>query len=208
MTYWSNTEASLPAKPDFMTDPEHLKGLEGRRFIVLRPTGEVSKVYKETQARFKELFTNKEVTYPNTEHVMLRGYPSGTELKDVTEAAETLMGKRGFKVEILKLATFPSPFKIIVFEVVKTPELIVAYEDLSNETRAKKLPHFEPERSSDEWIFHMSVAYCEKLNDGEWEKVEKEVAEIDTPKASCFVDALEVVSYDDQGEHVREIKLS
>src|SRR3990167_6618699 len=97
----------------FMTDPVHLRDLEGQRYIVLRPKSEVSKVYHAVQNKIKEKLVGKPVTFPNTEHIVLRGFPDGTDTAGVKTLVQELVGKHtNFDVTINTLTTFPAPFKI------------------------------------------------------------------------------------------------
>jgi 2'-5' RNA ligase len=112
----------------------------------------------------------------------------------LTGWAKTLQPGR---IEIEKLTQFPEPNRIIILQVNKTPELCNAFVSLAELSQQAHLPEFDPpQRPIDQWIFHMSVAYCgQGLEDQEWLDIAQLVQEKAVRPVSCEVDEAELVSY-------------
>ncbi|OLC49598.1 MAG: hypothetical protein AUH43_07290 [Acidobacteria bacterium 13_1_40CM_65_14] len=53
----------------------------------------------------------------------------------------------------------------------------------------------------DDWIFHMSVAYCASLSASAWADVMRFVETVGVPAAQCSVRDVEIVAFDHGREH-------
>jgi len=178
--------------------PELRPGLEGQRYDVLRPAGEMERIYKEVQAKLLGELGGQPVTHPLEPHVVVGSHPSGRveELSDVvgTWAVET----PPVELEVDLLTTFPDPYRIVIFQIKKTPKLVQAFSRLVRAGRSRGLPEW-PEgvrRTAEEWVFHMSVLYCSELGDEEWRGLVQRVATIDPSPTRFRATSAELVTYD------------
>jgi 2'-5' RNA ligase superfamily len=185
----------------FMTDQGHLQSLDKQRYVVVRPIGEIVSFYKSLQKQLLSLFSSSAfpLSYPNHPHMMIRGFPEGTDLQSlrqiVDEWAKSISPP---KIKLRTLSYFPDPYKVVLLEIEKNRALIDAYNKLAAMTAV--LPQFEPQRSADEWTFHMSILYGKELPAAEWEKVIENLGAYNVPSLGCVVDTIELVSYDDAKE--------
>jgi 2'-5' RNA ligase len=184
----------------YIDDPRDIARLEGQRFVVLRACGAIAEIYAQLRAEFQQRFAAHDVSYPAAAHVTLTGFPRGAPLDRVralvAEWAKTIVP---LTLEVEQLAVFPPPYQIVYVRLEKTTSLFHALVSL--ETHAQEaglgdvtaVPH-------DQWVFHMSLAYCGRLPPGIWADVERAVATMRVPAASCIVDEAEIVSFDEGRE--------
>jgi 2'-5' RNA ligase len=191
----------------FITDQSHLQLLDKQRYVVVRPTGEIVSFYKGLQKRFLSLLSSSAspFSYPNYPHMMIRGFPEGTDLQTLRQMVYgwTKTISR-LKIKLKSLSYFPDPYKVVLFEIEKNEVLVDAYNKLALATAA--LPHFDPQRSADEWTFHISIVYGKELQAAEWENVIEKIDDHKIPSLECTVDAVELVSYDDAKERDEEFR--
>ena len=114
--------------------PEHIRAVEGQRFVVLRPNHAITKAHHHLQIR-----------------------------------------------------------------VLKTAELLDALSGLRLEASQRRLT-IDTAIPLQDWIFHMSVAYCSDLGNSAWNDVMKLSKELEIPPASCHVNEIEVVAFDNLRE--------
>ena len=50
-------------------------------------------------------------------------------------------------------------------------------------------------------VFHMSLAYCSKLSAAQWRELVRLTETIEVPKASCLLETVEIVAFDDGREY-------
>lgn len=193
----------MNAYQQFINDPEHLARLEGQRYVVLRPTGQVPITYQEVKTSVCEVLSAKTASYPALPHVTLMGFPSGTPLDDVQAAVSSWApGIPSLSIEVEKISFFPAPFQIVILQIAKTPHLKGALASLREQVREHGFPDWPPSRPSvDDWTFHTSLAYCRTLSADQWSTVLGLIETLPVPSASCLVPEVEVVAYDDGIEY-------
>ena len=152
---------------EFITNPELLKALEGRQFIVLRPIDPIASYYRVVQQQLKSVMPTN-ITYPNTAHVTLRGFSepnSLSKLQGSTEKWATSLAP--IRVAIEDISYFDAPYKVVFLKIISTDELKRTYSSLSDVVVSDNLQTIDVERDENEWIFHMSLAYCADTSDEE-----------------------------------------
>lgn len=182
----------------FISDPGHLAALEGQRYIVLRPSGVVVEEFEKVRSSLRALIEVDAVSSPSFPHVTFIGLPSGTSLEDVQDlAARWAEQTPPLPIEVEGVSTFPPPFQGVIVQVTKTPSLSTALRAIRQISAEVGLPQWPERRPSvEDWIFHMSVAYCSKLPEHEWEVVVDQASKLTPGSASCLATEAEVVAYD------------
>ena len=190
-------------RPAFMTDPTHLSALAGQKYVVLRVGGDVERLFEETQRRLRERLAGLPVGFPNTGHVTLKGYPRGTDHDAVTRVLDRWSSEMPpLSIETERLSHFGPPHQVVILQVKKTEALSRAYcrvAELSNQAGLPLLP--QGGRPVEEWVFHISMAYCKALPEQEWARVVELVAGMSVPPARYVAEDAELVCFDDDGEH-------
>ncbi len=184
----------------FIDDPAHLVRLSGERYIGLRPSGGVRRAYETVQRALRKRLAGLPISYPAHAHVTLKGFPKGTDLHAIQSLVRDWASSvPPLRIEIERTSAFPEPWQAIIVQVRKTEPLHAALASLVGESRRRGLPDWPPgiEPGVEEWIFHMSLAYCAELPAAEWSEARRfaEATPID-PK-TCLVPEVEVVSFDD-----------
>lgn len=185
---------------EFITNPELLKALEGKQFIVLRPTNPIASCYHTVQQQLKSAMSIS-VTYPNTGHVTLRGFSESNILSKLQGSIEKWAVKLApISVYVEDISYFDAPYKTVFLKVSSTDDLKKAYSFLSEVVVNDNLQTIDIQRDESEWIFHMSLAYCADTNDEEWQQIKDIIKNYKIEKMNCTVDNAELVEYKN-GEH-------
>lgn len=185
----------MPYQP-FIDDPEHIRGVEGQRFVVFRPTGVVGDNYRELQDVLRRRLSGLPVSFPACGHVTLAGFVAGTEPQSIQELISSwVRGVSPLRIQVERATSFPPPFKILYLEVLKTPALFRALQTLRRMAEERALL-LDSVISVDEWIFHMSLAYCASLNTTEWDSMARFVEEQPILNLSSIQDTVEIAAYD------------
>ncbi len=188
----------------FIDDPAHVALLEGQRYLVLRPYGEVSSAHAAVQSLVRARLPGLPVSYPARAHVTLQGFPNSTSLEHVqTFAASWAAGVPPLRIEVERLSVFPAPFKTVIIQVRKTPHLFRALSSARELAKRRGLPERPAGSvpSVDEWIFHMSVAYCSQLSDDDWSRVPSFIETLGVPSVACVVPYAELAAFDHGREY-------
>lgn len=152
----------------FIDDPEHLRELEGQRFVVLRPARVVRECYCNAQALVRQRVSALPASFPVRAHVTLAGFAAGSPLGAVQElVAEWIRDVPPLWIEVQRATSFPAPFQIAILEVQKTSALLKALQRLRRAAEKRGLI-ISTSTPPEQWVFHMSVAYCSKLTPEEW----------------------------------------
>ena len=184
-----------------MTDPAHLTALAGQKYVVMRVGGEVERLFRDTQRLLRERLVGLPVGYPNTGHVTLRGFPSGTDHIKVTGVLNAWSRETApLSIETERLSHFGPPHQTIILRVRRTEELVRAYArlaELADQAGLSALPEggFPVER----WVFHVSLAYCRDLPEADWTRVVAMIERQPVPSASCLAEDAELVCFYDEG---------
>jgi 2'-5' RNA ligase len=185
----------------FLDDAEHITQLDGQRFVVLRPTLDVAKVYGGIKRSVRRRLAGLPVSYPACPHVTLAGFAAGSSLEVVQDlVAAWSCDVPPLHIEIEAVSSFPAPFQIVIAQVRKTSELVSAMGDLRRRSEARRLVVSTRVAPAD-WIFHMSLAYCAKLSAAEWDDVTGWLPTLPVPAAHGVVTQAEVVALDQSREY-------
>ncbi|MDH3215467.1 MAG: 2'-5' RNA ligase family protein [Candidatus Krumholzibacteria bacterium] len=184
----------------FIDDAEHLARLEGQRYIVLRPNGSVPELWVTCRSATQARLAGHPVSYPASPHVTLTGFPAGTPLRAIRDLVLAWAPAVGpLRIEVEGCDFFPPPFQVLILRALKTPELFGALARLRRAAVQQGLPDW-PAISPEDWIFHMSIAYCEALDPAVWEDVSRFVRTLDAPRIDCTVTEVEIVAFDERRE--------
>jgi 2'-5' RNA ligase len=190
----------MPYEP-FIDDPEHIKELDRQRFVVLRPAAVVSDCHRWVQDLLRHHLSGLSVSYPARAHVTLAGFAAGTSLEAVQDLVSAwALDVPPLRIEVEGATLFPPPFQIAVLKVVKTAALLAALQGLRQKAAQPGLT-MSTVIPAEEWVFHMSLAYCAKLNATEWSEVGRFMKALQVPNASCVQQTVEVVGFDGGAEY-------
>ncbi len=191
---------------EFITNPALLEALEGRQFIVLRPTDPITSYYRIAQQQLKSVMPAN-ITHPNTAHVTLRGFSEPNNLSKLQRSTKKWAASLApISVGIEGISYFDVPYKVIFLKISSTSEIKKAYFSLSEVVVSDNLQTIDVERDENEWIFHMSLAYCADTSDEEWWQIKDTVNNFKVETMNCTVDSAELVEYKN-GEHRSVYKL-
>jgi hypothetical protein len=188
----------------FIDDSAYRARLAGHRYVVLRPRGEVSTVYTTVQTAIQARFSDLAISYPAQAHVTLKGFPAGTPLAAVQALVQTWAAEAPpLQVAVERVTIFPEPFKIVIVQVRKTVALFHALVRLRNLAERRTLPDWPTGTISrvEEWIFHLSVAYCSLLSATDWSAVASFGENLSIPAAACSIHEVEIAAFDEGQEY-------
>jgi 2'-5' RNA ligase len=189
-----------PYEP-FIDDAVLAGELDGQRFVVLRIPADIAQRYDTLKHTVRARLASLPVSYPARAHVTLCRFAAGADLATVQDLVRTWAATTPpLCVDAERPGTFPSPFQVVFVEVRKTPELFAALSSLRRaaEARGIAMPTAVP---PEEWIFHMSVAYCAGLDAQAWDQVTRFVNVLPAADARGVVYEAEVVAFDNGQEH-------
>ena len=185
----------------FLDDPFHIRALDRQRFVVLRAPRTVSTAWDHIQGTVRERLRGLPVSYPARAHVTLCGFAPGVSLRAVQETVRSwAAGVPPLRIEVMRVSSFAAPFQIIIVEIRKTPELFSALAALRARADGEGLP-VSTVMPVDKWRFHMSVAYCSKLEAGAWREITQLAETYPVAAAHDEVTAAEVVAFDEGREY-------
>lgn len=185
----------------FIDDPAQIAELEGQRFVVLRPVGAVAAAYRDVQRAVGTALHGRPAPCPAEPHVTLAAVGERAAVQRLQElVAEWAKHVTPLRLEVERLSVFPAPFQTVIAQIRRTPELFGALSSLRRCVGDEGL-HDLAAVSSEEWVFHMSVAYCSRLPAAEWDDVVTTVETMHVAPAAEVVTAVEVVAFDDRQEY-------
>jgi len=184
----------------FIDNPEHIREVDGQRFVVFRPEGAVSECHRTLQDVLRRRLSGMPVSFPRA-HVTLAGFAAGTQLESVRELVSNwTRGVPPLRVQVQGARSFPPPFQVLYLEVLKTPALVQALRSLRRLAEERGLP-VETIVPVESWVFHMSLAYCSKLAATEWDSAARFGETEPVVNASCIQDTVEIAAFDDGKEY-------
>ncbi|MEA2521436.1 MAG: hypothetical protein QOI81_1082, partial [Actinomycetota bacterium] len=154
----------MPQGP-IITDPRRLTAAAGSSYLALRPAGDVAEEFIRIQRLSKAELANDDASFPGV-HLSLKGF--GTVVTDPVYPALATWASRTspFEVAIQGLTVFQDP-RVGLVHISSTPGLAAALKELRS--IGAGLPTTESDGIPvDEWIFHLSVVYGERLDPGRW----------------------------------------
>jgi len=185
----------------FIDDAKHIRELDRQRFVVVRPSTVVINCYRQVQETLRQRLSGLPVSYPARAHVTLAGFAAGTSLQPVRDLVSAWAGHvPPLGIDVGRALSFGSPFQIPILQVVKTPALFGAMTSLRRESERRGLP-ISTITPVENWVFHMSLAYCSELDAARWKEVERFIETLQAHPASCVQDTVELVAFDDGIEY-------
>ena len=185
----------------FLDDPEHITRLDGQRFVVLRPSEVVSEYYRQVQNELRRRLAGLPVSYPARAHVTLAGFAAGTTLESVRELISGWVRHVPLlRIQVERATSFPPPSQIAILQVLRTPALFRSLTALRRSAVEQGLT-LSTVTPVEEWVFHMSLAYCSKLNAAEWDALARVIEARHTSGVSCVQETVEIVAFDDGDEY-------
>lgn len=180
----------------FIDDAKHIRELDRQRFVVLRPLTVVSNRYRQVQETLRQRLSGLPVSYPARAHVTLAGFAADTSLQSVQDlVSDWVCRVPPLGIEVARATAFGSPFQVPILQVVKTPSLCDAMASLRREGERRGLA-ISTITPVENWVFHMSLAYCSELDAARWREVERFIETLQAPSASCVQDTVELVAFD------------
>lgn len=185
----------------FINDPEHVRELDGQRFVVLRPALAVTECYHHVQDVVRRRLSGLPASYPARAHITLAGFAVGTPFESVQNlVSEWIRDVPCLQIEVQGATSFPPPFKIAILKVLKTPALFSALHGIRRKAELRRLT-LSTVTPVEEWVFHMSLAYCSKLSVADWSELARFMETLETPSVSCVQETVEIVGFDDGREY-------
>lgn len=183
-----------------LQDLRLLAAVAGQRYVLARPTGQALAVCLRAQEALRAELADLDVVYP-APHLTLLSFAPESELREIQAAVRARAARtRPFLLRLAGVGTFPG--RIVHVPVRASEGLLRAARSFAREARARDLPPIAGEAGGrDDWIWHVSIAYCDRLAPGDWRRVEERSATLILPAAACRIDAVEVVAYGADGEH-------
>ncbi|MHA7984626.1 2'-5' RNA ligase family protein [Rathayibacter sp. CAU 1779] len=185
-----------------MTDPGLLASLDGQQYLVLRPTGPVAEFYDAEQAALKAVLPES-ISHPRTGHVTLRGFYEPTRVQELRDALATWATQQEpLELQVDAVDGFPTPFQILIARLHRSAPLVDAYARLSSSLDATDFQRIG-ELPLDQWIFHMSLIYCNALSADDWQLAyEKNSRDVKSRPSELLTEA-EFVWYENGTEHTQ-----
>ena len=190
----------------YMTDPAQLESLKGQQYVVLRPDAAVADFYRRAQSDVLGRLPDG-IPHPHTGHVTLRGFFEPERVASlraaITDWARSLAP---IDLRVEAVDGFPPPFSVLIARLERTHSLLDTYAgltallDSTDFVRIGELP-------LDEWVFHLSLAYANALDEQAWAQALEASAREVEPKPFETVSCVDVVWYDDDGEHIESMPL-
>lgn len=188
----------IPNEP-IITDPEHLRRVEGQSFVVLRAGGELARSFAKTQEEARSALAGLPVSYPNVPHVTLASLAAGPDtdvLRDVV--SRWAKGSPPLLHEPVALGVFPPPHQVLRLEIKKTRDLQDAQSGLIHAISERGLTELTAaEGLLPGWIFHISIAYCDGISERDWVKRVLPLARsLDGPTAPHVSEEAELITFE------------
>lgn len=190
----------------YMTEPELLESLRGQQYVVLRPVAAVSGFYEREQ--FETLKWLPDSTpHPNTGHVTLRGFFEPKRVPLIRDLLYSWAESRPpIELHIDAIDGFPPPFQVLIARPERTVSLIEAYSSLTELLDTTDLRRIG-ELPLDDWVFHLSLAYANSLDERRWNELLQASRRAVRPGQREFVSSVDFVWYDDHGENIDSFPL-
>ena len=131
----------------------------------------------------------------------MRGCPAGTDADTIRATVRTWAdATEPLRLELDGVSIFGPPFQIVVLVIRKTPELADAYRRLLDHSLQAGLPDWPGTIAPDDWVFHITVAYCTDLDEGAWKRTTALAGQLSPGEGHHFARYAELVAFDDRGE--------
>jgi len=190
----------------FMTDPTLLDSIDGQQYLVLRPTGPVADFYDAEQSSLRRSLPDS-VSFPNTGHVTLRGFWEPTRVHELKNVLKDWAARQPpITVRVDAVDGFPTPFQVLISRLERSTSLVDAYAALTSALDATDF-HRIGELPLDQWVFHLSLIYCNSMSEDDWLSVAAQSAKDLPVRPSELLTTAEFVWYEDGIEHSETVPL-
>lgn len=188
----------------FMDTPDLLASLEGRQYLVLRPTTAVADVFRSEQA---SALGRADVPHPRTGHVVLRAFAE-PERRDELSAMlrEWAAGQHPIDVVAEAVDAFPAPRQVVMVRLTRTASLVSAYSSLTAALATTDFQRLD-ERPIESWKFHVSLIYAKTLTPAVWTELAHKSRRSLGSRPSERIAEAEFVWYEGGVEHAEVIPL-
>jgi hypothetical protein len=191
----------------FITDSAHLAAVAGTAYACLRPSGDVATIYHEVQELIRAAAPS--LSFPNV-HCSLKGFGTpewrvDEERLDACAAVVDAVARRSpqLELEVDGLDMF-TELSLPIVRIRATEELGRALRALRVGADRPGCPPGDDDRiPSDDWVFHLSLAYAE--DDHESDAVRRVLDATTLPPARCSVGELELVYFDGGVEQLVDV---
>lgn len=182
-----------PRHEPYVTDPSHLEQLAGTKFVLLRPTQRLATAFLRAQSALRALPLGTRLSFP-APHLTLKGYGA--------EADELLMRVvRGWaeqvsppSVSLERIDAFPD-FRVLIARVERHESLVTAMSKI-REASVGLTSAPGGEIPIEDWTFHMSLAYADRIEEAEWIELQKTAEAIRLTEASDVLEWVDLVAFD------------
>jgi hypothetical protein len=190
----------------YMTEPALLQSLTGQQYIVLRPVGTVADCYRREQSAVLDQLPDG-IPHPHTGHVTLRGFFEPERVPSLRDTIATwARSLSAIDLRVVAIDGFPPPFSVFIARLERTPSLTATYESLTELLHATDFLRVG-ELALDDWVFHLSLAYANALEEPAWDRTLDVIGREMTPNPYETVSSLDFVWYDSAGEHIETMPL-
>lgn len=187
------SESGQSRRGRFITDPRHLAALAGSSYLVLRPPDDVTTAFMEAQDQLRQ-WVNNRVSFPRP-HITICGFPRFATDEERRVVETWAQATSSLDVTTRRVSAFPSPTQVVIAEVDGHPHLRLAAATVRS-LAADAGVSFVDDIAVSDWVFHMSMGYCDLLTEDEWRKVVDIVSELDVRVATGAVTSAELCAFD------------
>lgn len=174
--------------------PEHTRVLEGWHYVVLRPGHGLARVHRQMREEVQRRLPSMPVSYP-APHVTLGAFPAGADCSGIVKLVSSWSEEVPvLRVETRALRTFSPPHMFILLELTRTTALFNALVALRKGADAEGLAIVK-EVAADDWIFHLSIAYCSELASDAWDELVADLQHVVTPQVASTIVRAEVLTF-------------
>lgn len=191
----------------YTAEPVLLGSLRGQQYVVLRPVAAVADFYRREQSAVRGRLPSG-IPHPHTGHVTLRGFFEPERVPLLREAIITwARSARPIELRVAAVDGFPPPWGVLIARLERTPSLTEAYASLTSVLDSTDFVRIG-ELPLDDWVFHLSLAYASALDEPAWTRALEASSREVAPVPHETVSSVDVVWYDDDGEHIESVPLS
>ncbi|MGZ4149170.1 MAG: serine hydrolase domain-containing protein [Actinomycetota bacterium] len=206
--WYEVTDRTRAPETPVIVDAAFLRDVAGCAVVVLRPCGDVLDAFDDLQGRLLDRFPEVAWSVPAA-HCTLKGFgSSGSPLTfaDEAAAAEALAGWAGatspltLHAEALGVFDTPDEGRIVYLRVEASAALRAALAPLR--AASADLPASGSDAiATGDWIFHLSLAYAETVEDSLWDEIVAWTRRVPAD-ATCVCDRVDLLGYDGGAERV------
>ncbi|MGE5226850.1 MAG: serine hydrolase domain-containing protein [Planctomycetaceae bacterium] len=206
--WYEVTDRTRAPETPVIVDAAFLREVAGSAVAVLRPCGDVLDLFGELQGRLLDRFPEVAWSVPAA-HCSLKGFGSSAaplRLEDEAAAAEAvaswaaLTERPTLHAEAVGVFDTPDEGRIVYVRVGASAALRAALATVR--ARTAGLPASGSDVvATEDWIFHLSLAYAEAVDDALWAEIVAWASRT-TVDASCACECVDLLAYDGGPERV------